>query len=373
MGAGVRRKPFGLSTSLTAHGNKTDTEWKSDRALNHVLCALCTATICFLTVLGVSVLYLQDTPSPSPSLPPITLLVWVHPFGRFRPLPDCWEQYRIHGCMLTDDKHAYRQADAVIFHHRDISTGDIPMPPEPRPRSQKWIWMNHESPSHSPGLWRFDGVFNLTLTYRTDSNIYLPYGYLIPRVNSARSLYRATSLRRPVRLLAWVISNWSESHARVSFYHKLRRHVNIDVYGRAGMPLPEGSEAVLGLLRQYMFYLALENSQHTDYITEKVWNAVRAGAIPVVLGPSRQNYERFLPPEAFIHVDDFPTVRELARYMHRLKRRPALTKRHLIWRQSYSIHQPTFWSEHYCTACKVLRRTRGQTSEVHRLQDWFYS
>uniref|UniRef100_A0A8C5ED99 Fucosyltransferase n=1 Tax=Gouania willdenowi TaxID=441366 RepID=A0A8C5ED99_GOUWI len=366
-GSWVRQR---LSSSFTAPGNNIHSGMKLGCAHNYVLCAVCTATICFLT-LGISVLYLQGPPSPS--LPPITLLVWVHPFGRFRPLPDCWEQYRIHGCTLTDDKDAYRQADAVIFHHRDISKGNIPMPPEPRPRSQKWIWMNHESPSHSPGMQRFDGVFNLTLTYRTDSDIYVPYGHLIPQVNSSRSLDQTTSLRRPVRLLAWVVSNWSESHARVSFYHKLRQHVNVDLYGRKGKPLAKRRETMLGLLRQYMFYLALENSQHTDYITEKVWNAVQAGAIPVVLGPSRQNYEHFLPPEAFIHVDDFPTAQELAQYLNRLMQNPALTKRHLSWRQSYSIHQPTFWTEHYCTACKVLRRTRGQTSEVHRLHDWFYS
>ncbi|XP_028320968.1 alpha-(1,3)-fucosyltransferase 4-like [Gouania willdenowi] len=310
---------------------------------------------------------------PSPRLPPTTILLWVHPFGEVAPLPDCWKQFQIHGCTITDDKHAYRQADAVIFHHRDICSGRVRMPPELRPRSQKWIWMNHECPTHSPRLQKFDRVFNLTLSYRMDSDIYVPYGHLIPVVNGSGSLDQTTSLRRPSRLLAWVVSHWSASHARVSIYNELKRYVNIDVYGRAGKPLKKGSEAVQELLRDYIFYLAMENSQHTDYITEKLWNAVRAGAIPVVLGPSRQNYERLLPPEAFIHVDDFPTVEELAQYLNKVKQNPDLMKHHLSWRQNYSVHQLSFWNELYCNACKVVRRTRGQTSEVPHLKDWFCS
>ncbi|KAI4815354.1 hypothetical protein KUCAC02_005503 [Chaenocephalus aceratus] len=105
--------------------------------------------------------------------------------------------------------------------------------------------------------------------------------------------------------------------------------------GELAGPLPEDSGgSVVRLVSRYQFYLALENSQHTDYITEKLWNAVRAGAVPVVLGPSRQNYERFLPPEAFIHVDDFPTVRGLAR---------------------------------------AVRRTRGRADSVQDLTRWFHS
>uniref|UniRef100_A0A8C5G3C9 Fucosyltransferase n=2 Tax=Gouania willdenowi TaxID=441366 RepID=A0A8C5G3C9_GOUWI len=357
-----------LSSSLTAPGNNIHSGMKRGCALNYVLCAVCTATV-FLT-LGISVLYLHVPPSPR--LSPTTILLWVHPFGVFAPLPDCWKQFQIHGCTITDDKHAYRQADAVIFHHRDIGIGRARMPTEPRPRSQKWIWMNHESPTNSPRLQKFDRVFNLTMSYRMDSDIYVPYGHLIPVVNGSGSLDQTTSLRRPSRLLAWIVSHWSPSLARVSFYNKLKRYVNIDVYGRAGKPLKKSIKAVLELLRDYMFYLAMENSQHTDYITEKLWNAVRAGAIPVVLGPSRQNYERLLPPEAFIHVDDFPTVEELAQYLNKVKQNPDLMKHHLSWRQNYSVHLSTR-DELYCKACKMVRRTRGQTSEVPHLKDWFCS
>ncbi|KAM4627550.1 alpha-(1,3)-fucosyltransferase 4-like [Polymixia lowei] len=347
---------------------------------------MCVATFGFLFCLAVCLLYLPDPFDQSFNTArrkgtAVTLLIWTHPFSRYRKLPDCEALSEISGCTLTDDWRAYPRADAVLVHHREIATNVSELPPEPRPRAQKWIWMNFESPSHARGLGRFEGVFNLTMTYRTDSDIFLPYGYLIPLPHMPQRFRHGHALRGPSRslprprLVAWVISNWSESHARVAFYHQLSRYVQVDVFGLAGRPLPEdgGSDSVVQLVKRYQFYLALENSQHTDYITEKLWNAVLAGAVPVVLGPPRENYERFLPPEAFIHVNDFPTVRGLAQYLLLLRRNPARLQRHLDWRRSYSVHQPTFWGEHYCTACLAVRNAKDRTHVVTDLAGWFQS
>ncbi|KAK2847296.1 hypothetical protein Q5P01_010295 [Channa striata] len=341
-------------------------------------CRVCVTTVGLLSLLGVCLSYLQDPPLPAPQHhSAATLLIWTHPFGRSGTLPDCYALYRIPGCTLTDDLRAYPHAEAVLIHHREVATGAAELPPEPRPRAQKWIWMNYESPTHTASLWRFEGLMNLTMSYRADSDIFLPYGFLVPRVRRDRGLQnrqpQVSRLLRP-HLVAWVISNWSESHARVAFYYQLRRYIRVDLFGDAGRPVPEDGAggSVVRLLRRYLFYLALENSQHTDYITEKLWNALRAGAVPVVLGPSRQNYEQFLPPEAFIHVEDFPTVRGLARYLLMLRRNPSQLRRHLDWRRSYSVRQPEFWAEHYCTACRAVRRSRGHTGVVKNLTRWFW-
>ncbi|XP_042269185.1 alpha-(1,3)-fucosyltransferase 4-like [Thunnus maccoyii] len=394
MGVGVHWRAAGRSTITALRANRSSGLFQREKCcvcvLSRTCSSVCAVTAGFLLFLGVSLLYLPDPFTSEPFVPiaeenpAVTLLIWTHPFGRYRKLPDCFALYQVRGCTLTDDTFDYAEADAVIFHHRDIATSTVELPPEPRPPAQKWIWMNYESPTHTPRLWRFEGRFNLTMSYRTDSDIFLPYGYLIPRVHTAEGLRNLNThpLRGPSRsdrprprLVAWVVSNWSESHARVAFYYKLRQYIQVDVFGRAGRPLPEdnGKGSVVRLVGRYQFYLALENSQHTDYITEKLWHAVLAGAVPVVLGPSRQNYERFLPPEAFIHVDDFPTVRGLARYLLMLRHNPARLKRHLDWRGSYSVHQPAFWAEHYCTACRAVRKTRGRTDVVQHLTRWFRS
>ncbi|XP_077468227.1 alpha-(1,3)-fucosyltransferase 4-like isoform X1 [Stigmatopora argus] len=343
--------------------------------------------VSFLVLLGLSALHFPEpfeiepesssSSVPAAATPPeVTLLVWTHPFDRKQQLPDCRERYAVNGCVLTDDRRSYPDADGVLVHHRDVVSGNDTLgtlPPEAgRPPGQKWIWLNYESPSHTPELWRLEGLFNLTMSYRTDSDIFLPYGYLVNKNGDEKLLTKPSSASRS-GFVAWVVSNWVESQARVAFYYELSQYIQVDVFGQAGQNLPRGAEKVVELLTSYCFYLALENSQHTDYITEKLWNAVSAGAVPVVLGPSRKNYERFLPAEAFIHVDDFPSVKELAHYLLRLRRDPIRLMWHLRWRTDFGLRQPGFWSEHYCTACKVLRKTVGQTHVVHDLTQWFDS
>lgn len=343
----------------------------------------CPRRRCTITCLGVACVMLlaavsfHDAGGPEEDDRRVTVLVWAHPFGQRNVILDCQEHFQIGGCRVTDNRSAFLEAEAVIVHHRDAASG-ADLPERRRPGAQKWIWMNYESPTNTPGLGRFERVFNLTMTYRMDSDIFLPYGFLRPNlvgggVPRGSDRYLSTPSPRDVvrpRLLAWVVSNWKPSHTRVAFFHQLRQHLRVDVYGRAGRPL---AGDVVELIREYQFYLALENSQHTDYITEKLWNPIEAGAIPVVLGPTRKNYERFLPPEAFIHVDDFPSARELAQYLLMLRRRPELLMSHLSWRGKYRVHRPAFWSEHYCTACKAVRRTRGTTNVVKDLARWFNS
>ncbi|MEQ2196399.1 hypothetical protein XENOCAPTIV_024858 [Xenoophorus captivus] len=387
VGQGSEGESMGVRTGWTPTGPSNRASRRTDvrrlcweRVLKRSCLSVCVAAVGFLLLLAICALHLPDQAAPELPLSEVTLLIWTHPFGEYRALPDCLELYQVPGCTLTDDPQAYPEVEAVIIHHREIANGKAYLPPEPRPSTQKWIWMNYESPSHTSGLWFLEDVFNLTMSYRTDSDIFLPYGYLVPRARTATRgpgngfTHQLSGSRHPRKgLVAWVISNWSATQARVGFYQQLRKFIRVDVFGRAGRPLERSSGSVVRLLRRYMFYLALENSQHTDYITEKLWNAVLAGAVPVVLGPSRQNYERFLPAEAFIHVEDFPTVKELARYLRKLRGDPARMRRHLDWRESYNLRLPRFWGEHYCTACRAVRSTTGRTQSVADLRRWFHS
>uniref|UniRef100_A0A3B1KA91 Fucosyltransferase n=1 Tax=Astyanax mexicanus TaxID=7994 RepID=A0A3B1KA91_ASTMX len=297
-----------------------------------------------------------------------------HPLLYTQKLPGSCTSYGVRGCVLTLDREEYGHADAVIMHHRDLVNEPDALPKPPRPEGQKWIWMNFESPSHSPWLEGLDGVFNLTMSYRLGSDIFLPYvhssvarnnGYPVPWRN-------IRSVRRRRTLVAWVISNWSEEQERVQFYWRLRRYIRVDIYGRRALSLI--NDSVFQTISGYKFYLAFENSIHTDYITEKLWrNALESGAVPVVLGPPRENYERFLPPDAFIHVHDFKSPRALAAYLLYLDRNPAQYRRYLAWRHDYTVHVTSFWAEHYCAACRAVQASRKQRKTIKHLGFWFQS
>ena len=60
----------------------------------------------------------------------------------------------------------------------------------------------------------------------------------------------------------------------------------------------------ISCLTPYKFYLAFENSNCKEYITEKFWRTLnRTFAVPIVMGSG--NYKELAPPNSFIHVDDF--------------------------------------------------------------------
>ncbi|XP_006162655.1 alpha-(1,3)-fucosyltransferase 4, partial [Tupaia chinensis] len=243
-----------------------------------------------------------------------------------------------------------------------------------RPPGQRWVWMNFESPSHSPGLRNLaDNLFNWTLSYRADSDIFVPYGYLYPRNHpSDQPPGLAPPMAQKRGLVAWVVSNWDERQARVRYYRQLSQHVQVDVFGRGGPGRVVPNSGILSTVARYKFYLAFENSQHQDYITEKLWrNALLAGAVPVVLGPDRANYERFLPRGAFIHVDDFPNASALATYLLFLDRNPTAYGSYFHWRRRYAVHITSFWDEPWCRVCQAVQMAGNQPKSLPNLAHWF--
>ena len=57
------------------------------------------------------------------------------------------------------------------------------------------------------------------------------------------------------------------------------------------------------MLRRYPFYLAFENSDETDYVSEKVFHALEAGVLPVYAGAP--NVADFVPPNSVIELSSF--------------------------------------------------------------------
>ncbi|EPY86311.1 galactoside 3(4)-L-fucosyltransferase [Camelus ferus] len=272
-----------------------------------------------------------------------------------------------HDCQLTDNRREYPRADAVLVHHREVSSRPkAQLPPSPRPPGQRWVWYSMESPSNSPQLKTLDGYFNLTMSYHRDSDIFMPYGWLEPW--PGQPVEALVNVSAKTKLVAWVVSNWRADSVRVRHYQTLQAHLQVGVYGRRHKPRPR--QVMTQQLSQYEFYLAFENSLHPDYITEKLWkSALQAWAEPAVLGPSRSNYEEFLPPEAFIHVDDFKSPKDLAQHLLALDRDPARYLSHFRWREMLRP-QSFSWALMFCKACWRLQQEPSYQT-VPSITSWF--
>ncbi|XP_070605731.1 alpha-(1,3)-fucosyltransferase 4-like [Erythrolamprus reginae] len=310
---------------------------------------------------------LEDVPREEKGPEAVTVLMWWEPFGLPGHSGGCG-QFNVSACRVSTDRGLQSEAHAVVFHQRELQGYRLGRQLRHWPPDQRWIWMNMESPSYIKGLRGLAGLFNWTLSYRTDSDVFVPYGYLRLRPEPLVHL----PLPKKTKLVAWVISNWDEGHARVRYYHQLKKYLPIDVYGACGLSLKE--DKVVKTVSEYKFYLAFENSQHQDYITEKLWrNALESWAVPVVLGPPRANYERFIPSDAFVHVDDFSDPMELAIYLKFLDKNKNLYRRHFTWRKQYDVRRSSFWTEHCCELCKVIRKVGRQPKTIQNLDKWFRS
>ena len=87
----------------------------------------------------------------------------------------------------------------------------------------------------------------------------------------------------------------------------------------------------------FRFYLSFENAICQDYVTEKIFNALRLNTIPIVLGGA--NYTKILPPGSFINAGDFESPKALANFLQTVLNNSTLYESYFSWRPFYDIHR----------------------------------
>ncbi|XP_073334322.1 alpha-(1,3)-fucosyltransferase 7 [Pagrus major] len=281
----------------------------------------------------------------------VTILLWYWPFHRSFSLRGdmCWDLYRIPRCRLVDQRSMFPSADVVVFHNRELVQGQKLPFDLPRPQGQRWAWMSLEAPVYNGNLGKYANIFNMTITYRRDSDITIPYGQLLPKA-AEEHLVDDVPLNKS-SLVCWVVSNYRSQHKRSQVYKELSAVVPVKVYGRwTKTPLP--SRALLPTISGCYFYLAFENSLSKDYITEKLWrNAYQGGAVPVVMGAPLGDYKAVLPPNSFIHVDEFASVKDLGEYLQQLAEDKKRYSEYFTWKQQWKVKLYTDWRERLCKIC----------------------
>ena len=179
-------------------------------------------------------------------------------------------------CILTDDKLKGPHADAVLWQQA------VSLPPWRKPTSQVWVMFMLESPEHTPHFQQFRGLVNWTATYRRDSVLVAPYERFVP-YDHPKGVARTPGNNRnyaagKTKKVAWFVSNCGSRNGRLRYVEELQKYIDVDIYGHCG-PLQcarhgNGEKCFKMLQSDYKFYLAFENSNCKDYITEKLfWNA----------------------------------------------------------------------------------------------------
>ena len=221
---------------------------------------------------------------------------------------------------------------------------DVP-PPLPRPHGALWVYVSHEPTFYSdlrnqPMVDQLSGQVNVLMSYERRSTLHSPYGWCQPHSPPLQALPQSISLKR-VKPAVIVESNCNSSNrnAKLSALSPL---MDIDVMGRCGTVKhaecdKHNPDCFKLLAQSYYFYVAIENSECPNYITEKIWkNSFAAGMVPIVWS-KHVDYKTLLPPNSYINVADFDDVVVFADYIKEIVAYPHLFRRFFEWRKHYGV------------------------------------
>lgn len=232
-------------------------------------------------------------------------------------------------CEITFDRSRYAEAEAVLFH--------IPSAPDlgafRKRRGQRWVAVSMESDINYPQLRdrRFMSQFDYTMTYRLDSDFPLPYAEPELMADLRTPAVDKTEAAPAV----YIASNWNDQSGRTAYVAELMRYLPVDSYGAVLQnrifSIDKGRKTKLSTISRYKFTLAFENSISHDYVTEKFFDPLLVGSVPVYLGAP--NIDQFAPGEhCYINAADFSEPRQLSTFLLDLAADNARYDAYLAWK-----------------------------------------
>lgn len=232
---------------------------------------------------------------------------------------------------ITYDRDLTDRADAVVF-NVPFSYSDIKKLIATKREKQVWIGWSYESEINYPYLFSDEmrEMFDIWMTYHLDSDIVLPYY----DYSFKEKLYYPYA-RKKYDICMFISSPVNKSK-RKQYLVELIKYIYIDSYGRflnnKKIITDFGYMDKLRTIRNYKFVIAFENAISKDYVTEKFFDPLIVGAVPIYLGAP--NISNFSPGiNSFINVDNYRSPKELAEDLKLICRDEELYKSFFKWKE----------------------------------------
>ena len=275
-------------------------------------------------------------------------------------------------CETTAYKSLLNSSDAVVFHGSYVQNLSA-LAPYHLP-NQYWVYANKESPYWKLfNLSLFNGVFNLSMTHKPNSDAWLTYGALVPLTAKEKTHMGMEPPQNHAKykshLVAWMVSHCGAPSHRGKYTKELQKFIPVDVYGKCGsLNYPRFGDYMDMLEKKYKFYLAFENTICDDYITEKLWRTMTRYIVPIVLGGG--DYQALLPKHSYINVEDFKNPEKLAAYLLELDSNDTLYNEYFEWKKHNKVVSP-YRERPFCDLCAYLHE--GQPKVIEDLEGWYGS
>lgn len=229
---------------------------------------------------------------------PIKILRWnSNPGGRGGLVKDCDVP-----CLHTLDRSdsVLRTASAVVFHIPSYNGNNPRAVLAGKAKQALTVALSMESSEYF-GRQRDLSDFDLTST--TSFNSDLPVAYFEWNYNLLLDVGDWPWERREPAIL-FVARNCNSKNRREDLVRALQKYVRVDSVSSClnNHPWPRDipRRNKDALQKRYLMYLAAENSNEKDYVTEKVYGGLINGAVPLYLGAP--NIEEFVPSHSVIAI-----------------------------------------------------------------------
>ena len=220
------------------------------------------------------------------------------------------------GWIITTDRQCFQRADVVVFRLPDLYR-ELEYEMEQSP-GQLWVaW--HLEPEKNYPWFRSPEIretFDLWISYRQDADVVYPhYRYSYSEIFSQK----VSAVRKQNKHRRSISGRINKNAGCMVYLKELMKHTVIDSHGRlysTKQPAADyGLETRLDVYQDYKFIIAFEDAIETDYVTERFFEPLIAGSVPVYLGAP--NIDDFAPGDnCFVDVRQFESPRSLAHFIN---------------------------------------------------------
>ena len=263
-------------------------------------------------------------------------------------------------CYTTSNRTYLKSVadfDAVVIHQRGIGKGcnhliswctftnfftmfsDATDMPKQRSAKQYYVhWVVESAQYLYMDIHSLNNYFNWTMTYKRNSDFYLPYGRVTkikdhpppgPELDALirdfgqKNQHFAHNRTKDAKA-AWFVSHCATQARREIFAKEMKKSMTVDVFGkctknfhkkheRKSCSRANEKDCYKMLESTYRFYLSFENSICQDYVTEKFFNILKYDVIPIVFNGGDLN--SYAPPHSTIDALEYGSPYKLVKYL----------------------------------------------------------
>jgi glycosyltransferase involved in cell wall biosynthesis len=214
---------------------------------------------------------------------------------------------------ITTDRRYISEASTIIFYLPNLlqemgSNIDKPI-------NQIWVSWNTENENNFPWIndSSFRSLFDIKIDYHCEADIVCPY---YPNV-SEDVMSKRLDVSEKKNNVCMVVSNFINHNQRLEYIRELMEYIDIDSYGtlynNMNIELAD-SVSIFNIYSKYKFVIVFEDSVYNDFVTEKFYDPILAGSVPIYF--DAPNIDKLMHDQnSFVNVRKYESPKKLAQHI----------------------------------------------------------